>query len=147
MLSKKDRKEIKEEMDRLYRKINDLDKESFHLKYEFTNYQNDMSSHDKFVTNKLREMEKAIGYLVTENKTFKMDLIKDYINARGEYKKYRTEHRLDTNEKILADPYCSKLIGRIGLIGDVYKFLYDEPISDGIVEQYVNASNEDKEVR
>ena len=151
MVSKKEWKQIKEEMDRLSsRLINledsrliNLEDKCSGLNYRFVNYQNDTSNKDKSTTNKLSGLDKVIGYLVTENKTFKTDLIKNYINAQRQRKNYMAEHKQDSGDKILDDPYYAKLTGRIITIGEIYEFLYNKPISDGIVDQYVDASNED----
>ena len=85
----------------------------------------------------------VLKYLIEENKTFKTDLIKNYINAQRQRKNYMAEHKQDSGDKILDDPYYAKLTGRIITIGEIYEFLYNKPISDGIVDQYVDASNED----
>lgn len=139
------KKKLQEQLDTLSNTLIELGDRNKSLRHDFFQLTADTKRTEnavKYNTNKLREMEKVIGYLVTENKRFKTDLIKNYINAQGQYKKYMAEHQQDGN-KILADPYYNKLTGRIGTIEDAYKFLYNEPISDGIIDQYVNASNED----
>ncbi len=95
----------------------------------------------------------VLKYLIEENKTFKTDLIKNYIKAKDAYNKYMEKTKEKRNKATFNgcstipyfDVHADILKIKIDTIEHAYKFLYDESISDGTIKQYATMLDKDDE--
>ena len=95
----------------------------------------------------------VLRYIIEENKTFKTDLIKNYIKAKDAYNKYMEKTKEKRNKATFNgcstipyfDVHADILKIKIDTIEHAYKFLYDESISDGTIKQYATMLDKDDE--
>lgn len=137
------KRKLEERIDELIRRHNDL-----HSKvYDVLDLRSFLKEFDG--------VKYVLRYIIEENKTFKTDLIKNYIKAKDAYNKHMEKTKKERHKAIYngcstipeIDIRADSLKIKIDTIEHAYKFLYGESISDGTIKQYATMLDKDEKVK
>lgn len=97
--------------------------------------------HNPYTLSRLMSLEYMVKMYMEEDESFKGAIVVDYARTRGEYDKHKSDSSAE-NENL-----NRKLKQKMETIEWTYKFLYNEDISEGIINKYIAMLDESKDNR
>lgn len=120
------KRKLEKRMDELEEKFNHLGSMVFEV-------------HNPYTLSRLMSLEYMVKMYMGEDESFKGAIVVDYARTRGEYDKHKPDNNAE-NENL-----NKKLKQKMETIEWTYKFLYNEDVSEGIINKYITMLDENKE--